>query len=102
MGQIHAATHSDSSEPGAALQALALKAEELESVLGQVSSMESIIQSQMEELASMRSAVEERDRDVEASQAHLKAAEEQLEACRANARLLEASAAEAKQALQVV
>lgn len=102
MGQIHAVTHCDSSEPGAALQALALKAGELESVLGQVSSMESIVQSQMEELASMRSAMEERDRSVEASQADLKAAKEQLEACRANARLLEGSVAEVKQALQVV
>lgn len=102
MGKIQAVTHCGSSEPGEALRVLALRAGELQSVLGQVSSLESTVQSQMDELDSMRGTIEERDRNVEGSQAQLKAAKVQIEACRAEAVLLEAAVAEAKQALQVV
>lgn len=102
VGQIQTITHCGSSGPGAALQELALKGEELQSVLGKMSSLKSLVQSQREELASIRTAVEERDGDVEKGQALLSGTREELETCRANAALLEASLVDVKQALQVV
>ena len=102
VGQIQTVTHCGSSEPGAALQELALKGEELQSVLGKMSSLKSLVQAQKEELASIRTAVQEKDGDVEKGQALLNSTKEELETSRADAALLEASLVEVKQALQVV
>ena len=102
MAKIQAVTHCGSSEPIEALQGLAMKADELQRVLGQVSSLESTVKLQTHELDSMRGIIEERDKSIEGSQAELKAAKEQIEACRAEAALMEATVTEVKQALQVV